>query len=114
MAVSASGNLSVTDYFQPVDYATLDAEDSDLGSGGIALLDNSYFNGTNVLQIGVVVGKAGTIYVVNANNLGGYKEGPGQTNAVLQTLQLPQGVWGGCGSYPLEVCAPTSYPRDLS
>jgi iron transport multicopper oxidase len=106
MAVSASGNLSVTDYFEPYDYVALDSEDSDFGSGGIALLDKNYFNGSKIEQIGVAVGKSGKIYVVNANNLGGYKEGAGQGDGVLQTLQMPNGVWGGCGSYPLEVRDP--------
>ncbi len=106
MAVSASGNLSLTDYFEPDDYVTLDTEDSDLGSGGIALLDKNHFNGSNVTQIGIVVGKSGKIFVVNANNLGGYKEGAGQSDSTLQTLEMPRGVWGGCGSYPLEVPTP--------
>ena len=103
MAVSTSGNLSVSDYFEPLNYVVLDAADSDLGSGGIALLDKDQFYGSEVSQIGVVVGKSGMIYIVDANNLGGYKQGPGQTDAVLQTLLLPTGVLGGCGSYPLEV-----------
>ena len=69
MAVSAAGNLSVTDYFEPLNYVALDAKDSDLGSGGIALLDKNYFKGSKATQMGVVVGKAGTIYIVDANNL---------------------------------------------
>jgi iron transport multicopper oxidase len=72
MAVSASGNLSVADYFEPYNYVALDSVDSDFGSGGIALLDKNYFNGSKVNQIGVAVGKSGKIYVVNADNLGGY------------------------------------------
>ena len=105
MAVSASGNLSLTDYFEPQDYIALDSNDSDFGSGGITLLDRNYFSSSKVTQIGVAVGKTGKIYVVDANKLGGYKQSPTQGDAVLQTLQLPNGVWGGCGSYPLEVCA---------
>jgi iron transport multicopper oxidase len=104
LAVSADGVLSLTDYFEPGDYITLDHGDQDLGSGGIALLNNSVFNGNGVTQIGIVVGKSGTIYVVNADNLGGYKEGLNQGDAVIQTLQMPHGVWGGCGAYNHEVC----------
>lgn len=44
------------------------------------------------------------VYVLDANNLGGYKEGAGQTDAVVATMNLASGVWGGCGSYPGEVC----------
>jgi iron transport multicopper oxidase len=109
LAVSAAGVLSLTDYFEPGDYVSLDQRDQDLGSGGIALLNSSVFNGNGVTQIGVVVGKSGTIYVVNADNLGGYKEGLNQSDAVIQTLQMPKGVWGGCGAYNLEVCILFSY-----
>ncbi|KAN0096726.1 hypothetical protein V8E51_015531 [Hyaloscypha variabilis] len=111
-AVSESGGLSVTDYFQPGDYKALDSTDSDLDgcSGGFVLLDKSHFSGTDVEEIGAVVGKSGKLYILNANNLGGYKEGVGQSDNVVQTLQLAAGVWGGCGSYPLEggflYCAP--------
>jgi hypothetical protein len=79
-----------------------------LGSGGFVLLDKSHFSGTNVEELGAVVGKSGKLYILNANNLGGYKEGVGQSDNVVQTLQLKAGVWGGCGSYPLEV---DTYPR---
>jgi iron transport multicopper oxidase len=103
MAVSTDGVLSLTDYFEPKGYIALDQGDEDLGSGGIALLNSSVFSGEGVAQIGVVVGKSGIIYIVNANNLGGYKEGLNQSDAVLQTLQMPNGVWGGCGAYNLEV-----------
>lgn len=106
MAVSANGSLSLTDYFEPFNYVDLDGQDSDLGSGGIALLDKTYFNSPKAAQIGVTVGKAGMIYILNADNLGGYKQGAGETDAVLQTLQMSMGVWGGCGSYPLEVRDP--------
>jgi iron transport multicopper oxidase len=102
-AVSSTGSISVTDYFEPSDYVALDNGDQDLGSGGIALLDNGTFSGTGVAQMGVVVGKTGKIYVVNADNLGGFAQGDGGGDAVVQTLQLPSGVWGGCGSYSLEV-----------
>jgi len=74
-----------------------------LGSGGFVLLDKNHFSGTNIQELGVVVGKSGKVYILNANNLGGYAEGAGQSDIVVQNLQLTNGVWGGCGSYPLEV-----------
>jgi len=82
-----------------------------LGSGGFVLLDKSHFSGTNVEELGAVVGKSGKLYILNANNLGGYKEGVGQSDNVVQTLQLTAGVWGGCGSYPLEVDTYTRPPN---
>jgi iron transport multicopper oxidase len=55
----------------------MDAGDRDLGSGGVALLDSSVFKGTGVSRIGVSIGKNGKAYIVNANNLGGFKKGSG-------------------------------------
>ena len=54
--------------------------------------------------MGVTVGKNGKAYVVNLDNLGGFKMGPAGSDAVVQTLQVPGGasVFGGPGSYPLE------------
>jgi iron transport multicopper oxidase len=39
---------------------------------------------------------------MNANNLGGFKQGPGGTDNVLQTIVANGAVFGGAGSYPLE------------
>ncbi|KAL8952521.1 MAG: hypothetical protein Q9183_007382, partial [Haloplaca sp. 2 TL-2023] len=39
---------------------------------------------------------------MNADNLGGFKLGPGATDNVLQTIISPNAVFGGAGSYPLE------------
>jgi len=47
-------------------------------------------------------GKNGKIYVLNADNLSGYKQGPSQTDLVLQTITTNHTVFGGSGSYPLE------------
>ena len=55
----------------------MDAGDQDLGSSGLTLLDPSVFHGTGVARIAVTAGKNGKIYVLNADNLGGYKMGPG-------------------------------------
>jgi len=53
--------------------------------------------------MGVTAGKNGKIYIVNADNLGGYRLGVGQTDGILQTIVTNQAVFGGVGSYPLEV-----------
>ena len=39
---------------------------------------------------------------MNADNLGGYKLGPGATDNVIQTIITDNAVFGGVGSYPLE------------
>lgn len=100
----------MADYFQPYEYMSMDSGDSDLGSSGTALLDGAVFRGTNgsgITRLAVVAGKPGKMYVLDANNLGGYRNGPGASgdgnpDATIQTIQLPGAVFGGVGSYPLE------------
>lgn len=114
LGIGDGGKLSLTDYFQPYDYQGMDGGDQDFGSGGIALLDPGTFKGTGVSRIAVTSGKNGKIYILNANNLGGYKLGPGQTDGVIQTIVTNKAVFGGVGSYPLEggyiYSTPVGYP----
>lgn len=58
-AVSTTGKITLTDYFEPYEYISMDAGGRDLGSGGVALLDPTVFNGTGVSRIGIVIGKNG-------------------------------------------------------
>lgn len=101
-AISASGKITLSDYFEPYEYVTMDAGDRDLGSGGVALLDPTVFVGKGVSRIAVSIGKNGKAYIMNANNLGGFKQGPGGTDNILQTIVAQGSVFGGSGSYPLE------------
>ena len=41
-------------------------------------------------------------YICNADNLGGFKQGSGGTDDIIQTIVSPNPVFGGPGSYPLE------------
>jgi iron transport multicopper oxidase len=50
----------------------------------------------------VVVGKNGKAYILNADNLGGFKQGPGGADNILQTIIASGPVFAGAGSYPLE------------
>lgn len=103
MHVSSSGKLSVVDYFEPHEYINLDAGDRDLSSAGMALLDPTVFKGTGVNRIAIAGGKTGIVYVMNADNLGGYKQGPGGADGVLQMIQASTGsFFNGPGSYPGE------------
>lgn len=114
LAVTEGGKLTFSDYFQPYDYQNMDGGDQDFGSGGIALLDPTVFKGTGVGRIGVTAGKNGKIYILNADNLGGYRLGPGQTDGIVQTITTNKAVFGGSGSYPGEggyiYSTPVGYP----
>jgi iron transport multicopper oxidase len=102
--VSASGTLSLTDYFEPFEYVNMDAADRDLGSGGVVLLDPTVFAAPNVgiSRIALSVGKNGKCYILDANSLGGFRQGPQGTDGILQTITAANAVFGGSGSYPLE------------
>lgn len=100
--ISASGVLNQIDYFEPYEYVSMDAADRDLGSGGVALLDPTVFKGTGVSRMAVSVGKNGKAYIMNADNLGGFKQGSGGTDNIIQTIIANGAVFGGSGSYPLE------------
>lgn len=103
LAVGDDGKLSVQDYFQPYDYQNMmDNGDLDYGAGALVLLNSTVFSGGGVNKIAITAGKNGKIYVLNANNLGGYKLGPGQTDGILQTIATGEPVFGAAASYPGE------------
>jgi iron transport multicopper oxidase len=60
-SVSISGKITLSDYFEPRDYVGMDAADKDLGSGGVALLDPTVFNGVGISRMAVSVGKNGKV-----------------------------------------------------
>lgn len=101
-SVSTDGKITLNDYFEPYEYISMDAGDRDLGSSGVTLLDPTVFKGTGVSRIAVTLGKNSKAYIMNANNLGGFKQGPGGTDNVIQTITAQGTVFAGVGSYPLE------------
>ncbi|KAF6822223.1 WSC domain-containing protein-like protein 3 [Colletotrichum plurivorum] len=96
------GKLSLVDYFQPYDYIALDAGDRDVGASGLAILDPTVFKGTGVNRMCVTAGKKGRAYVMNADNLGGFRQATDGGDGVLQTIELGFSLYGGFGSYPAE------------
>lgn len=78
------------------------------------LLDPATFSGGSIAKMAVTAGKNGKIYILNANNLGGYKLGLGQTDGIIQTIVTNEAVFGASGSYPLEggyiYFTPVGYP----
>src|SRR3569833_1447652 len=101
-SVSPTGVFNLSDYFEPYDYVQMDAADKELGSSGTCLLDSTTFRTSTISRMGVTVGKNGKVYVTNADNLGGFKQGVGGTDNTIQTITASNSVFGGAGSYPLE------------
>jgi hypothetical protein len=61
-----NGTLQVLDYFTPFDQATLNANDRDLGSGGVLLLPDQSGSQPHLL---IQAGKEGKIYLLNRDQL---------------------------------------------
>ncbi|CZS88993.1 uncharacterized protein RCO7_04645 [Rhynchosporium graminicola] len=103
MAVNPStGALKQQDYFETYAYDSNNGGDTDFGSGGLALLDPTVFYGTGVSRIALGAGKDAKLFIMNADNLGGFAGGKAGADNVIQTINVGKAVLGGCGSYPLE------------
>lgn len=109
LQVGSDRSLTPVDFFSPSNNKTLDLNDTDLGSGGPAALPDS-FGTAKVPHLLFQEGKDGRIFLLNRDNLGGMGQGPGGTDAVVQTIgPMPGGlwghpaVWGGDGGYVYQV-----------
>jgi hypothetical protein len=82
-------SLKLSDYFVPYNAADLDANDSDLGSGGPMLLPDQ--SGAYP-HLAVVEGKGGVLYLVDRDHMGHWQ--PGNNSHAVQTMAVPNGVFG--------------------
>ncbi len=98
--VQPNGSLKPVDFFAPFDAAQLDQFDADFGSGGVVVLPDQYFGTSSVPHLAIAVGKEGYVYLLNRDDLGGYEQGPGGGDAVVQRLGAFGGVWGRPGVWP--------------
>jgi hypothetical protein len=74
----STGILTQNDYFEPFEYERLNGADRDFGSSGVALLDPGTFNGrpeTGINRVAMAGGKSGKVYLLDADNLGGFANG---------------------------------------
>jgi outer membrane protein assembly factor BamB len=99
LTVGAHGQIAPSQFFAPSDASTLDQNDEDLGSGGPVALPSEYFGTAGVPHLVVQVGKDGRVFLLNADDMGGYLQGPEESDAVLQTLGPFDGVWGHPAAY---------------
>lgn len=90
LAVTSTGTLSAKDFFSPSNSASLDAADTDFGSGGpIGLPYGTSSHPALLAQ----AGKDGRIFVLDRAKLGGHDQRNGQ-DASLYKTQNYDGVWG--------------------
>ncbi len=93
LAVQPNGSLETKDFFVPLDANALNQIDGDLGSGSPVMLP-SQFSTPAYPHLAVAIGKEGYLYVLDADDLGGYEQGPDGSDDVLARLGPVQGVWG--------------------
>ncbi len=100
LSVQADGSLKPTDFFAPFDAQQLDTWDADFASGGITGLNGQYFGSAAVPHLAVAVGKDGYVYLLNRDELGGFKQGAGGADKVVQRIGPYGGVWSRPGTWP--------------
>jgi hypothetical protein len=81
LKLSPNGSsMSVASWFTPYDWVALNNADADLGSGGVMLIP-----GTQLMMSG---GKAGKLYVVNRDNMGGLSGSTTADTNIVQSWSL--------------------------
>jgi len=86
LIIREGGTILLYDYFRPHTQHTFHRLDLNLRSRGIVLLDNSVLEPpTSVNRLAVAASKTGKLYILNADNIGGYAGGAG----VAGTSEMP-------------------------
>ena len=88
---AGAGNFSVIDSFTPSNQLSLNSSQIDLGAAGALLLPDAAGSVAHP-HLAIVGGGTRVLYVVNRDNLGRFTLGG--PNAVLQTLTMPQQLFG--------------------
>jgi Abnormal spindle-like microcephaly-assoc'd, ASPM-SPD-2-Hydin len=91
LSVAANGTLSAADYFSPANAPTLDANDTDFGSGGPVGLP---FGTSTYPDLLVQAGKDGRVFLLDRNALGGREQGAGSTDDAVSQSGPYGGQWG--------------------
>jgi len=112
LAVQPDGTLKPVDFFSPYNAHELDQKDLDFASGGVTGLNDQYFGTASLKHLAVAVGKEGYVYLLNRDELGGFQQGLGKADNVVQRLGPYGGVWSRPGVWPGEggwIYIPSSY-----
>ncbi len=104
--------LQPVDFFMPYNAKLLTTDDLDFGSGSPVVLP-SQFGTTAVPHPVFQDGKSGYVYLLNADALGGYKQGVGNGDAVVGKLGQFGGTWATPAVLPTAtggyIYLPTAY-----
>lgn len=83
-------DLRVVDSFTPSDQGDLVLNDLDLGSGGVLVLPGQP-TGSQPADLLLTCGKAGDVFLLNRQGLGGYSGPAGNNSQAVQVVQLQPG-----------------------
>ncbi len=114
--VQPDGSLTPADFFTPYDGPTLDAHDADFGSGGPVVLPDAFGTPSHP-HLMLEEGKAGYVYMLDRDHLGGFRNGPNGGDDALARLGSYGGVWNtpaawtGDGGYVYMVHGPGAASR---
>jgi hypothetical protein len=112
LAVQSDGTLKAVNFFAPYNSKELDEKDLDFASSGISALNDNYFGTLTYPHLAVAAGKEGYVYLLNREALGGFQQGSGGGDKVLQRIGPYGGVWSRPGIWPGEggwIYIPSSY-----
>lgn len=99
LTVGTGGKIAPSQFFAPSDAPTLDQNDEDLGAGGPIALPGESFGTKAHPHLVVEDGKDGRVFLIDADNMGGYRQGAKGGDAVLGELGPFDGVWGHPAAY---------------
>jgi MYXO-CTERM domain-containing protein len=99
VAVQADGSLAATDFFSPAERASLNQQDADLGSGAPVALPAAFGTAAHPNLL-AHVGKSAYLYLLDRDDLGGYQQGTGGADRVLQRLGPSGSVWSKPSVWP--------------
>ncbi len=103
LAVQPNGSLKATNFFSMYDDGNVDSHDWDLTGAPVVL--PAQFGTHKYPHLVVTVGKQGIVYLLDADSLGGAREGPGKRDSVLGeygpngAADSTAGAWPGNGGY---------------
>src|SRR5207244_10895965 len=98
LAVQPNRTLKPVNFSAPYTASQLDSKDLDFASSGLSGLNDQFFGTPSFKHLAVAAGKEGYVYLLNREDLGGFKQGLGGGDKVIQRI----GPYGGVGSRPGE------------
>ncbi|HVX95852.1 MAG TPA: choice-of-anchor D domain-containing protein [Polyangia bacterium] len=99
LSVQPDGTLAAADFFSPAIRDQLNVEDADFGSGAPVALPASLGTAKHPNLL-AQIGKEGILYLLDRDDLGGYQQGEGGADRVVQKLGPIGNVWSKPSVWP--------------